>query len=298
MAITSRPYAGEADYARIRALLIDTYALGGPAVYCTIGDLDWWRYTDEDPESIRSARLWVEDAGAVVGVAWPKGDQVDALVHPRHRTIEDAMFAWAEGRRAAEAGAGERTTLTAQVFLHDRERTAVLRRRGYARGERFYRYRERDLMGTLPEPVLPPGYRLRQVAGEADIEPRVAVHRDAFAPSRMTAGKHRAVMGSPTYRPDLDLVAVAPDGAFAAFCIVWFDAANRIGVFEPVGCNSAHRRRGLGRAIMAEGLRRLQGLGARRAYVTSAGGAPEANGLYEAAGFRLVDDDYAWTKAL
>lgn len=43
MAATSRPYAGEEDYARMRALLTDIYATGGPPVYCTVGDLDWWR---------------------------------------------------------------------------------------------------------------------------------------------------------------------------------------------------------------------------------------------------------------
>src|SRR5207248_840451 len=108
----------------------------------------------------------------------------------------------------------------------------------------------------LPVPVPPPGYALRHVRGEADLERRVAVHRDAFAPSRMTVAKHRAVMGAPTYRPELDLVAVAPDGSFAAYCIAWFDAANRLGVFEPVGCHSAHRRLGLATAVMREGLRR------------------------------------------
>ena len=34
---------------------------------------------------------------------------------------------------------------------------------------------------------------------------RVNVHRAAFAPSRMTTTKHRAVMAAPTYRPELDL---------------------------------------------------------------------------------------------
>jgi ribosomal protein S18 acetylase RimI-like enzyme len=124
------------------------------------------------------------------------------------------------------------------------------------------------------------------------------VHRDAFAPSRMTAAKHRAVMAAPTYRQDLDLVVEAPDGSLAAFSIVWFDEVNGIGVFEPVGTHSAHRRLGLGAAVMREGMRRLQALGAHTAYVNTGGHTRAANALYEATGFELVDVNWMWKKAL
>jgi ribosomal protein S18 acetylase RimI-like enzyme len=239
----------------------------------------------------------------VVGVAWPSGGQVDLLVHPRHRALDEELLAWAEDRRRDEgvaAGAREPTTLTASAYEGDRARQAVLRRRGYEclAGEGGLYFNTRALDGALPVPRLPEGYTLRHVAGEADLERRVAVHRDAFAPSRMTVAKQRAVMAAPTYRPALDLVAVAPDENFAAFCIVWFDEANRHGVFEPVGCHSAHRRRGLGRAIVAEGLRRLAALGAHTASVCSVVDRVAANGLYTAAGFAPLDCSRAWRKML
>ena len=297
MPVTSRPYRDEADYTLMRALLVDLYRQDGPAVYCTVGDLDWWRAIDDDPEAVGQARLWTDEAGAVVGFAWPGGEQVDLIVHPRHRALEGAMLAWAERRR--RAGATGPVALTAWAFdRSDTGRQALLRDRGYARADRSLNYRGRSLDGPPPEPRLPPGYTLRHVRGEEDIERRVAVHRDASAPSRMTAAKHRAVLRAPTYRPELDLVAVAPDRTFAAFCIAWFDEVNRIGVFEPVGSHSAHRRRGLARALLDEGLRRLQRLGARAAYVNSHGAEVAANRLYESAGFRLVDRNQAWQKTL
>jgi ribosomal protein S18 acetylase RimI-like enzyme len=126
----------------------------------------------------------------------------------------------------------------------------------------------------------------------------VAVHREAFAPSRMTVEKHRAVMAAPTYRPELDLVVTAPDGTFAAYALVWFDAENRMGVFEPVGTDPAYQRRGLGRAVLTEGLRRLRALGARAAYLSPSGANEAANGLYEAIGFRVVDEEHQWVKEL
>lgn len=297
MAISSRPYASEDDYTRMRELLIDIYAASGPPVYCTIGDLDWWRASEDDPGAIAKVQLWFGGDDQLIGFAWPGGTQVDLMVHPRHQAIEDEMLAWAE-QQIPPAGAGEAASLRAWADESDGTRIATFQRRGYSRADTHLCYRSRELGAPLPELALPPGYLLRHVEGEADLEQRVAVHRDAFAPSRMTVDKHRRAMRSPTYRPELDLVVVAPDGTFAAFCIVWFDARNRLGVFEPVGCHSAHRRRGLTRAMMYEGMRRLVALGARTASVMSLGGAEPANGLYESVGAQVLDRVYAWTKIL
>ncbi len=59
----------------MRALTVEIYSLAGPPVYATVGDLDWWRSTEDDPDAILTARLWW-DAGRLVGVAWPADDQV------------------------------------------------------------------------------------------------------------------------------------------------------------------------------------------------------------------------------
>ena len=154
--------------------------------------------------------------------------------------------------------------------------------------------RSRELDGRVDEPRVPAGYALRHVGGGADLERRMAVHRAAFAPSRMSAAKHRGVMGSQTYRPDLDLIVLAPDGSFAAFCIVWLDEANGLGVFEPVGTHPEHRRRGLGMEGLREGMRRVRALGARTAFVTSLGSAEPANALYDAVGLPVMDQNRAW----
>ncbi|PDV97386.1 GNAT family N-acetyltransferase [Candidatus Chloroploca asiatica] len=45
--------------------------------------------------------------------------------------------------------------------------------------------------------------------------------------------------------------------AFAAFCTLWYDEATRTVAFEPVGTHPEHQRTGLGKALMAEGLRRV-----------------------------------------
>jgi mycothiol synthase len=299
MAITERAAQGEGDYARMRALLVATYATSGPPVYATVGDLDWWRYSDPDPAALARARLWLDAADGLVGIAWPSDDQVDLLVHPRHHRVLAAMLAWAEQRRREAGSGGPRPPrLTAWAYEGDGERQTLLGRRGYRRGEGFLCHRGRRLDAAPPAPRLPAGYALRHVCGEADLSRRAAVHRAAFAPSELTPERYRAVMGAPTYRPELDLVVEATDGSFAAFGLAWLDAANWIGTFEPVGCHPAHQRRGLATAIMGEGLRRLRAAGATMAFVTTGGEQVAANALYDAVGFGLLDRNWAWEKSV
>lgn len=296
MPTTSRPFRDEDDYARMGQLLVKIYGLDGP-VYCTIGDLDWWRSTNDDPQAIRHAQLWVDERGEVVGIAWPDDGQVDLITRPDYRRLEEEMLLWAEKEGCARFGdPGVTRSLIFWASESDDDRQYVLRRWGYECGEKYLAFRKRRLADPIPEPIVPPGYALRSFGGEREIEARIAVHRDAFHPSRMTTDKHRRVMRSLAYRQDLDLVVVAPDGAFAAFCILWHDEANRMGIFEPVGCALAHRRRGLARALLCEGMRRLEGLGAEVAHVLSWGEDGPVALLYESVGLRVVDRHYQWTR--
>jgi GNAT superfamily N-acetyltransferase len=61
-----------------------------------------------------------------------------------------------------------------------------------------------------------------------------------------------------------------------------------------VGTHPAHQRKGLGKAIMAEGLRRVQRLGATLAAVGSYSEA--AGALYAAMGFTDYDLSEPWVK--
>jgi ribosomal protein S18 acetylase RimI-like enzyme len=89
-------------------------------------------------------------------------------------------------------------------------------------------------------------------------ENRASAHANSFNPSKMTPDYYRGFMQAPGYDPDLDTVVVAPDGRFAAFTMGWIDPANRVGTFEPVGTHREFQRRGLGKAALLEGMRRLQ----------------------------------------
>jgi len=146
----------------------------------------------------------------------------------------------------------------------------------------------RPLSEPIPEPRLPPGYRVRSVTGMEEIEARVAVHRAAWEPSRVTVASYANVMRSRMYRPELDVVAVAPDGSFAASVVCWFDQANGVAELEPVSTHPDHRRKGLARAASLEALRRARDLGADAGLVDHEPANAAASTLYASMGFRPV----------
>jgi ribosomal protein S18 acetylase RimI-like enzyme len=115
----------------------------------------------------------------------------------------------------------------------------------------------------------------------------------------MTAEWRARTLHQPAYMPDLDLVAVAPDGHLAALCVCWLSKNSGTdiwGQIEPLGVHVDFRKLGLGRAILAEGLRWLQLYGANRICVEIDDYRNAAFELYESVGFRVVRDVLVYRK--
>jgi GNAT superfamily N-acetyltransferase len=104
---------------------------------------------------------------------------------------------------------------------------------------------------------------------------RVAVHRAVWHPSRVTEASYRNVMTAWPYRGRLDWVVEAPDGRFAAQCLVWLDEHNAVGELEPVGTLPEFRRRGLARTVCLAALHAARDAGARKAVVYPVIGDPK-----------------------
>lgn len=276
-------------------LMREIYRLDGPPVYASAGDLDWWRSDEPEPDLLK-AQLWFDDQ-KLLGLAWPSGEQVDIMTHPAARHLEADILDWAETQRRTMV-VDQSGTIRAWSFMQDKQRQELLLSRGYTLQPLALQFRTRPMLELPVAPTLAAGYRIRAVRLPEEIDARIEVHRDAFAPSRMTRRRYEVVARMPSYRMDLDLVAEAPDGSLAAFCIVWWDAENRMGVFEPVGCHSAHRQRGLASAVMIAGLHRLADLGATAAHVCSLRGSVAAEALYATLGFRVSDENEAYDLVL
>jgi ribosomal protein S18 acetylase RimI-like enzyme len=110
---------------------------------------------------------------------------------------------------------------------------------------------------------------------------------DDFRPRTfLWVARYLCFMRSPVYDPEPDVVAVAPGGQVAAFCACWLDEANRVGHFEPVGTRPAFRQRGLGKAVLWVGRRRLAARGMWAATVCVEADNAAARRLHGAVGLQ------------
>jgi ribosomal protein S18 acetylase RimI-like enzyme len=263
---------------------------------------DYWRWhgvanLDQGPLE-EKVFLWETAPGELAAVLNAEGlGQAYLQVHPdfRSRALEEAMLAVAEERLDVRDDQGRRKLY---VWAHrdDPLRPEVLQARGYSRIEWLEFQRRRTLSGEIPDVPIAPGYTVRAL-GDDELPARSWLSWKAFHPDEPDQDYegwqwYRNVQRAPLYRRDLDLVAVAPDGELASFCTIWFDDANRTAAFEPVGTHPAHQRRGLGKAVMTEGLRRIQRLGADLAFVGSY--EPAAHALYASVGFTEYDLAEPW----
>ncbi|MBN1681482.1 MAG: GNAT family N-acetyltransferase [Anaerolineae bacterium] len=300
--IISRPLQSEDDWWRVRNLLIETYPITPTGFNWEIRRWDGSRFHNEDPvwESgwKDKIHLWETKDGQLIGAAHPEGkDDAHFQLHPDYRFIEEDMIAWAENHLAAPAENGQQRQLHVFVFEYDSPRQRLLEKRGYEKTA-YGGVTRRLRLGNqpLPLPDMAGGYTLRttQPGSEDDYQRIADIVNAGFDRDCHTAAEIRAfVTQAPSFRHDLDLVAETPGGLFVAYVGVIFDEANRCGIFEPVCTHPDHRRKGLARSLMIEGLRRLKALGATDVYVGT-GDAVPANRLYEAVGFTEAYKGTVW----
>jgi ribosomal protein S18 acetylase RimI-like enzyme len=246
-----------------------------------IGDIPWGRRQHIGREPEWPTMLWERD-GEAVGWGWVRlpGD-LDVCADPAHAEVLEEILAWFP--TAAPAVELAVTTMNGDQHVID-----ALHKAGYAEvpdDHLLLRYHH-DL-ADLPAPVVPDGFTVRPVAGDDEVERRVEAHRSAFHPSRVTPDSYAGVRASWPYRQELDWVVEAPDGRFAAFCLIWWDERNGTAELEPVGTHQDFRRLGLARAACLGAMRRARELGATDAVVMSTGdpAKPAARGLYLDLGF-------------
>ncbi len=307
--MTSRLYQDETDLLHMLELLIQARSRTSDWRYPHSGELLFNFFMIAchlDP--CQHIHLWHDADGRLVGYALLGEDpSFDVQVLPEYEWsgIEDEALSWAEAlvvelcRSDAQAWGGAMVTGSRQ---DNPQRIAFLKQHGFRLGGQFPEVNMlRSLDVPIPEPALPAGFQVRSVAEDAaEISRRAHAQRAVWRPwtvGNVSDEDYASFMRLPGYLRDLDVVAVAPDGAIAAYVNGWIDPLDCTGDFGPVGAVAEYRRQGLTRAVLLEALHRMKKHGMQRVCVSTGVSNTPAIRLYESVGFQIVNKYLEYVKA-
>ena len=216
------------------------------------------------------------------------------VIDPNHGDLAPEVVSIAAERLADAEG---------RIRLLVPDRDSTVQEAAYAAGFRPTNGREWDsylpVAATTLATTVPAGYRLATLAEEPDPAQYGEVlwkgfdheaNEGPFRPTEQTLANITHQRSGPGYDPELNMVAIAPEGTFAAHCGIWHQPGEHYAVIEPVATVPEHRRRGLGRAVVHAAIERAAARGATEAWVGST--LP----LYLAIGFRPWGADTWWER--
>jgi ribosomal protein S18 acetylase RimI-like enzyme len=303
--MSTRLYQTPADLEAMIRLILLVRPPGSISDYPSILDL---RELLLLPEMQAATRLWETEHSQLMGFALV--DSVNNLLFeldPDATTpeIEDQVVAWGLGAISqGYTSDREHPSLDAPCSAEYTAHKAFLERHGFMRVPGETVTLTRSLSEPIALPILPPGFTIRNVAGAQEVEAYVALHRTAFDTLNMTVDYRLAIMRIPDYIPELDLVAVAPDGTLAAFCVCQISQSDneRSGRLEgrtdPVATHPDYRRRGLAKALLLTGLGLLKERGMDTARLSTNGDNTSMIHTAKQVGFSISSAIYWYSKPI
>jgi mycothiol synthase len=312
LALRARSYNDtDADLQAIYALIRDCEAVDRTDDSPSVTELRT-QFNAPDVDKAQDIRLWEGEngsliAGSMVGISEKSDDDSESdgrlyfWVRPEARGngLETEIIDWAAARLGhVGRERGRRAVLYAGARDFDAYRNGIIKAHGFEVARYFFRM-SRDLSRPIPAPAFPEGFTFRHLKGVEEAAPWTEMFNLSFIdhwnhhPLSVQVAEH--YMSSPEYVPERDLLAVAPDGTFAAFCFCEVNEEdNRLnnrkyGWIHLLGTRRGYRNIGLGRAMLLAGLRRLKEDGMEHALLgVDADNPTGALGLYERAGFEKV----------
>jgi Acetyltransferase (GNAT) family len=244
-------------------------------------DLQWWwrtpRPTDEVPQP-----FWFDGQGqpeaALIATDWGDGVALDPILLP---TAPRDAVARVVDRGLAHFEALGLPVADVAVDATDDVLREAFGRHGFMAGvEASTLAVTTAWLAAADRPVvsaLPVGYRL---VSRADMR----AHPHHFVRRNGDQVEARLLQTS-LYRPELDLLVLAPDGDVAAYSLFWFDPISSCCLLEPMRTEEAHRQRGLARHLLTAGVERLVQAGVRNIKLCFKPDNLAARNLYCGAGF-------------
>lgn len=318
LTLAMRPYGGEKDNEAIARLFNTCAAFERVDRWLSVNEV---RLAFEMPsfDPTRDIRLWEDAEGNLIGIGGMRilesAEEIDGSfwfrVHPNacNSELGRQIIAWGEQRmREVDRKPGVCVRLRAGSRDDLSDRITLLESCGF-KSERFLLDMEMSLFATFPQPQFPEGFTLRNSQGEQDSEAWIEMRNQSFIDHWnyhvWTVERYRHFLTDPHYKPDLDLIAVAPDGTLAAFCLCHINPeqnqqiGRKDGWINLLGTRRGFRRIGLGRAMLLAGLHQLKAAGMATAKLGVDADNPNgALQLYESVGFHKVHTNISYFKQI
>ncbi|MEM7029209.1 MAG: GNAT family N-acetyltransferase [Chloroflexota bacterium] len=217
-----------------------------------------------EPEAVIT--VWRDESQAVVGFAMLDEQDLRFDLLPSDNTeLALEIVAWATNWVQSQANPNQtEVNLTTGCVSNNTIRLALLKQLGFEVQDGFTWYYSRSLSKPIPDPKLPAGFTIRPLAGETEVEAHVMLHRAAYGTENMTVAYRLSMMQAPDYIPELDLIAVAPNGQLAAYTMGQISeqenalSSRKEGLTDPVATHPDYQGRGIAKALILTGLKLLQ----------------------------------------
>jgi mycothiol synthase len=299
MLLTPRPFVSPTDLPTVLALARQSATAETVFDIPRYSDLVSWLApvgvlvtTSREDEGYRhqmiqqGTALWETRAGEAVAYATiPFTTSLSFGILPQWRSIEllQTILHWGLEllRRQSHA-------LFVMVRCHERDRDlqAALTQEGFTPEPYQDVFLTRPLDALPGALALPVGFRLRAGVTVAEHTTYQGLHQAIFGHG-MSMDEHF----SSTYRPELDLIAIAPDDTWAAVCFSTIDEVadadhiEHVSAIGLLGVHPAFRRRGLARALLLHVMQLMREQEAARVVTETENAASPAMQLYRWAGF-------------
>lgn len=261
--------------------------------YPSIVDVQEISGTSEGQATIQ---LWEDICGEPAGFTLLDGPVLAFEISPQvdFDDLASQMIDWAKGQLASTDWSGyESIGLETACREEDIGRIVFLERRGFVAQPVRTLHFVRSLDKSIPKPCLPDGFLIRPINGEGEAQEWVRLHRAAHRTATMTVDFRLAMMRTPDYKRDLDLVAVSPEDQLAAYVVCYIsEEENRlreqkVGHTDPVATHPDFQGKGLARALLYAGFERLKACGMEFAEVSTWGENIAMIRTAESAGYSL-----------
>ncbi|MHA2209511.1 MAG: GNAT family N-acetyltransferase [Candidatus Thorarchaeota archaeon] len=311
MTIKIRDYHWDRDFETARAFLAEIYPIRtgySNWIPSTLENVKYGPggtvYLDEEDEYLK---IWEEIdeenkvALRIIALSFTKpSGECWLSIHPDYMSEFKGIIHWMEDRvREMKKDEGKEPKISLVVDDDDEERITLVTELGFQKDEVDGDKQVRPLDAPVPDYSLPEGYTVRHAVVEEDHAEYREVQKAVFQHIvDMSKDQLLHYSRASFYREDLDIVAVDSEGNFAAFCTVRMDPLSKIAELEPVGTHPNHRKLGLGKAVICEGLKRLEKYEPSAMVIIGAAPSEGARRLYESVGFVNEGTRHYWVKTL